>query len=148
MQANIDDSANALSDEISRFFKSRRPWDSHGVRYDKIRRLPYGKWLEPSGCVVIFDRDYCPLVRMHPDRTFEPVQSDEFITFVRQEWFYSDKHTHAERLERTGRLIERFELMPEIIRRWKLPDVPRVDTFKAIRSLKSSTMGRPDRVKP
>jgi hypothetical protein len=51
--------------------------------------LPSGKYVQSGGTEVFSDRRYQPIQRKC-GITVEPVKPDEKITFVRQEWFFTD----------------------------------------------------------
>jgi len=50
--------------------------------------LPYGRWIEEAGSIVVFDREYCPILRIHPFRPPEILDPYERIAWVDQRWFY------------------------------------------------------------
>ncbi len=54
------------------------------------RLLPYGFWIERDGAYVLFDRDYCPIVRIRRYGRPEIVPPFERIRWVKQRWFYDD----------------------------------------------------------
>ncbi len=54
------------------------------------RLWPYGFWIERDGAYVLFDRDYCPIVRIRRYGRPEIVPPFERIRWVKQRWFYED----------------------------------------------------------
>lgn len=54
------------------------------------RLLPYGLWTEGDGSVVLFDRNYCPIIRVQMAGGVTSVHPLEHIKFVDERWFYED----------------------------------------------------------
>lgn len=54
------------------------------------RILPYGYWVERDGAFVLFDRNYCPIVRLRLGERPAIVPPLERIRWVEQCWFYED----------------------------------------------------------
>ncbi len=54
------------------------------------RLLPYGFWIERDGAYVLFDRNYCPIVRIRRYGRLEIVPPFERIRWVKHRWFYED----------------------------------------------------------
>lgn len=68
----------------------RRELHEKGTADFTWRLFPYGAWKEASGDIVVFDRNYCPIVRLSDDKPFKIVQPQERIIWVEQRWFYED----------------------------------------------------------
>ena len=62
----------ATPKELRRAFAKFEDLGPHFAELRYWRILPYGLWRTHSGDRVIFDREYCPLVRITPARTREP----------------------------------------------------------------------------
>ncbi|WP_207457231.1 hypothetical protein [Azospirillum sp. SYSU D00513] len=57
-------------------------------------RLPYGRWTEPDGAVVLFSRDYAPLWRLRPNTVPEPLPPWLWIQHEgREEWLWQGAKT-------------------------------------------------------
>jgi hypothetical protein len=54
------------------------------------RLLPYGFWIERDGAYVLFDRDYCPIVRIRRYGHPKIVPPFERIDKIATRWFYDD----------------------------------------------------------
>ncbi len=55
------------------------------------RLLPYGFWVEIDGAYVLFDRDYCPIVRIPESGPLVIVPPSERILSNEQYWFYHEE---------------------------------------------------------
>jgi len=91
---------------------------------------PYGCWIEKDDAVVVFDRNYFPIVRLSFDAPPEIVDPLERVDFGEQRWFYEDA-TAPYRDPRTLTVIfllaDLFGINEEIESRQKLSDYGRVD---------------------
>jgi hypothetical protein len=62
-----------------------------GTQFERWRFwCPYGQWTCGDGRRVLFNRDYCPIYERHPSQLGRVAQHDEWVPWVRQEWFFSD----------------------------------------------------------
>lgn len=58
--------------------------------------LPYGKWTCADGTEVLFNRDYRPIWRRHPNGMVVPADPDEWVNFVKQEYIFGELNTPNE----------------------------------------------------
>ena len=52
--------------------------------------MPYGICYCDDGREVLFDRWYCPICQRYPGQQPTMADPNEWISYVRQEWFYKD----------------------------------------------------------
>ena len=83
---------------------------------------PYGEWTEADGARVIFDRKYRPIVRVRLSRATEIVEPDTHISYLSQRFYHTGfgPHPSAKTREIVARIIEAYELKPELRRRRQL----------------------------
>jgi hypothetical protein len=55
--------------------------------------MPYGKWKCADGTEVLFNRDYRPIWKRHPNGTVEAADPDEWVKFTSQEYLFGDHNT-------------------------------------------------------
>lgn len=68
--------------------ESAEPFTPHRLR------LPYGRWVEPDGAIVLFSRDYKPLWRLRHGEKPEPVEPWLWIRHEgREEWLWTPRET-------------------------------------------------------
>lgn len=74
------------------------------------RRLyvPYGAWTERDGAKVLFSRNYLPLWRLREGSAPERVSPMLWISYVEQEWFWTDETTPWDDDERWNRQMEKL----------------------------------------
>jgi hypothetical protein len=58
--------------------------------------LPYGKWRCADGTEVLFNRDYRPIWKKHPNGAIVAADPDEWINFSKQEYFFGDHNSPDE----------------------------------------------------
>ena len=58
--------------------------------------LPYGKWTCADGTEVLFNRDYRPIWKKHPNGKVVAADPDEWVNFVNQKWQYGELNTPHE----------------------------------------------------
>lgn len=89
------------------------------------RLFPYGYWTETDGSLVIFDRNYCPLLRLHVERGLEVPHPLERIQFCATGYYYGDgcaPYIDPDTLPLILCLADAYGLGPELDYRWKLSD--------------------------
>jgi len=52
--------------------------------------MPYGRWTCADRTEVLFNRDYRPIWKKHPNGMVVAADPDEWVKFAKQEYFYSD----------------------------------------------------------
>lgn len=94
------------------------------------RLLPYGIWVLLD-CVVIFDRNYCPILRLQTGKPPELVHPLEWIQRIEeQRYFYEDAVNPYQDPETAPEILtiaDFCELEAEIDYRWKLSNHGRLD---------------------
>jgi hypothetical protein len=65
---------------------NRRPKEAR-MRAD----LPYGVWTCADGRAVLFNRGYRPIWQRRPGQAGTLADAAEWVPFVRQAWFYTDR---------------------------------------------------------
>jgi hypothetical protein len=55
--------------------------------------LPYGKWTCGDGTEVLFNRDYRPIWKKHPNGIVVAADPDEWVKFAVQEYLFGDHNT-------------------------------------------------------
>lgn len=99
------------------------------VEPDANLRLParlwvaYGMWREPTGALVLFSRDYCPLWRIR-GKTVERAAPDEWIDYSEQKWFWNDS-THRpwgrdDRIEEEAQRLRSYGVDSAPLLKWAL----------------------------
>jgi hypothetical protein len=58
--------------------------------------MPYGKWTCADGMEVLFNRDYRPIWKKHPNGMVVTADPDEWVRFAKQEYFFGDHNTPDE----------------------------------------------------
>jgi crotonobetainyl-CoA:carnitine CoA-transferase CaiB-like acyl-CoA transferase len=51
---------------------------------------PYGVWTCSDGREVLFNRRYAPIWQRYPNEWARPAEATEWVSWVRQRWFYND----------------------------------------------------------
>jgi hypothetical protein len=69
--------------------RRRYRYPEWGTRFEKWRWwAPYGMWTCADGRRVLFNRDYVPIYERRPGKLGRIADHDEYVPWVRQEWFY------------------------------------------------------------
>ena len=58
--------------------------------------MPYGKWTCTDGTEVLFNRDYRPIWKRHPNGVVVAADPDEWVKFAKQEYLFGDHNTPDE----------------------------------------------------
>lgn len=76
----------------------------------KRLRLPYGRWTETDGAIVLFSRDYKPLWRLRSGKEPEPVEPWLWIEHEgREEWLWTPPETPW----RSDKIVRKLEAVLE-----------------------------------
>jgi hypothetical protein len=67
--------------------------------------LPYGKWTCEDGREVLFNRYYKPIWQRAADGTVSRASRDEWVKWLKQEWFYDDGTARPDVLKRTRAVL-------------------------------------------
>lgn len=73
-----------------RISRGGRTLISSPAEFKRWNDLPYGIWTCEDGREVLFNRFYEPIWQRPPDGMPQPADPKEWVSFVKQEWFYSD----------------------------------------------------------
>jgi hypothetical protein len=97
-----------------------------GTQFEQWRFwCPYGRWTCGDGREVLFNRDYCPIYERHPSQLGRVAQHDEWVPWVRQEYFFNDSNNPV-----SWWSVPSWEWQPAVMRinkslvEWALPPLP------------------------
>lgn len=112
------------------FLSHLRTFSENLVQIQYWRQLPYCVWCERAGGSIVFDRNYCPLVRIPTDGRCTLVKPSERIDFWAADFLYTDSsspYIDPDTLPMMLFLADGLGLRQEIAYRWELSDFSRID---------------------
>jgi hypothetical protein len=94
-------------------------------------RYPYGLWTCSDGRQVLFDRNYKPRWQRYPGQPATLANPDEWIPWVKQEWFFSGPEPWARPNNRKERAVveEVVARCEAVLTEWGIQDAPPRGTF-------------------
>jgi hypothetical protein len=99
-------------------YKDRAGGQHFFTKNEYVRwQLPYGCYHCADGREVLFDRRYRPICQRYPGQPPTIANPAEWVTHVRQEWFYDDATPHKRKIA-TAKLAE-WQMTEPVMQRIK-----------------------------